>query len=249
MSTACENLVKSLSILVASVAFSGSANAAVVLINGGSSITTNGSNPGKNDVLRGGYDLQDNASIATTVANVYVQFYYLGAESGYNNTLHAGPGSAFGSHTETSNLYPGNWPGTFLFDGTLAAPSANGQILYFTSNGFGGNLLPAGGTSSRSIAFAYLNPSNVGCSLGGSMVGDKTCVSATEAAPDSNGLRYILFSLDDGGAGPDDNHDDYVGYFSYRLAPQQVVPIPAAAWLLGSGLLGLLGFARRRQVA
>jgi hypothetical protein len=27
------------------------------------------------------------------------------------------------------------------------------------------------------------------------------------------------------------------------------VPVPAAAWLLGSGLLGLLGFARRRQAA
>jgi hypothetical protein len=29
----------------------------------------------------------------------------------------------------------------------------------------------------------------------------------------------------------------------------QVVPIPAAAWLLGSGLLGLFGLARRKQVA
>ena len=29
----------------------------------------------------------------------------------------------------------------------------------------------------------------------------------------------------------------------------QVVPIPAAAWLLGSGLLGLFGLARRKKAA
>jgi len=35
----------------------------------------------------------------------------------------------------------------------------------------------------------------------------------------------------------------YSGY----VAPSSVVPLPAAAWLLGSGLLGLFGLARRRQ--
>lgn len=37
----------------------------------------------------------------------------------------------------------------------------------------------------------------------------------------------------------------------FRLAPgiYEVVPIPPAVWLLGSGMLGLIGFARRRHAA
>ena len=32
------------------------------------------------------------------------------------------------------------------------------------------------------------------------------------------------------------------------LSPNVVVPIPAAAWLFGSGLLGLIGMSRRKKV-
>jgi hypothetical protein len=31
--------------------------------------------------------------------------------------------------------------------------------------------------------------------------------------------------------------------------PPAIVPIPAAAWLFGSGLLGLIGIARRKKAA
>jgi hypothetical protein len=31
--------------------------------------------------------------------------------------------------------------------------------------------------------------------------------------------------------------------------PNAVVPLPAAVWLFGSGLLGLIGIARRRNAA
>jgi hypothetical protein len=39
-----------------------------------------------------------------------------------------------------------------------------------------------------------------------------------------------------------------VGVTSLRMSVQ-VVPIPAAAWLFGSGLLGLIGIARRKKAA
>ena len=39
------------------------------------------------------------------------------------------------------------------------------------------------------------------------------------------------------------------GDLSYMLAPALATPIPAAAWLLGSGLMGLGGIIRRRKAA
>lgn len=38
-------------------------------------------------------------------------------------------------------------------------------------------------------------------------------------------------------------------WLSFSATPQTVVPVPAAAWLLGSGLLGLVGIARRKNIA
>ncbi len=49
--------------------------------------------------------------------------------------------------------------------------------------------------------------------------------------------------------GTDDNFDGIYGEWNTGSFTAAVVPVPAAVWLLGSGLLGLVGIARRKARA
>ena len=75
--------------------------------------------------------------------------------------------------------------------------------------------------------------------------------SATEYAPNTSGAWSFFFS--------DGSQRNYVsktyGFYAWAVhagdvgvaATVSTVPVPAAAWLFGSGLLGLLGIARRKK--
>ena len=41
--------------------------------------------------------------------------------------------------------------------------------------------------------------------------------------------------------------DDVIEGIAYDIIPPSAVPVPSAVWLFGSGLLGLVGIARRRK--
>jgi hypothetical protein len=110
------------------------------------------------------------------------------------------------------------------------------QIAFFDANGLpagsaaGGNTAP-GFNLFDSLPVDATTPQDVWTGMG---VG-------TAPAPDNTAeVRFIVLGLmGSGGA----------GFFDDISATQEVnpVPIPAAVWLFGSGLIGLIGIARRRK--
>jgi hypothetical protein len=227
------NKILGLAIVVASLLSSAQASAALLTIGAGTPFNT----PGSNNTMGAGVPLIDGASLVTTQANVILEFRYLGSESGFSNKLVVMGLSAYGplagnfTHTEAArnNTNPNaKFPGTFVGGGLQG--SAGGVGMSFDTQTSAGiiNLGPV--VHGKSIALAYLD---VACVANPAKF-IKDCVSGTAT-------NAVLFALDDSGAGPDDNHDDYVGY-----VVATPVPVPAAAWLLGSALLGLFGIGRRR---
>ena len=70
--------------------------------------------------------------------------------------------------------------------------------------------------------------------------------SATEYAPATSSAWYFSFA-----SGSQDGYDKYNSLYAWAVHAGDVgasaVPVPAAAWLFGSGLLGLLGVSRKRR--
>jgi len=71
--------------------------------------------------------------------------------------------------------------------------------------------------------------------------------SATKYMHDAD--RAWVFGMSNGAQGNDYTYDFVSGYDAWAVQSGDVsaVPVPAAVWLFGSGLIGLVGFARRKQ--
>jgi len=165
--------------------------------------------PSNNDVLPSGFGPLWKDAGFSAAAGATLTYYFLGSESSYTNTLHTSGGN---SHPE-NNTIPG-FPGTLLFSEVYNGTT---PVFWFTTPSLA-NVAPGTGTPARNIALTYLNDDNT--------------VSTTAT-------NRVLFALDDSGAGPDADYDDYVGYVT-------AVPVPAAVWLFGSALIGLAGVGRRK---
>jgi len=209
---------------VAGLLCGGQVSAALLQIGTVTSFAT----PASNNVLGSGVSLTD-ASLSTTGAAT-LTFYFLGSESGFTNRLNLAGGFTHAEPPNAGQTYPSPWPGTPLTSISVAAAGA--VPMWFTSSGWaaGATLAPGSSTTKRSLAFAYLN-----------------CTSGKGCAQTTTPTDIVLFALDDGGAGPDKDYDDYVGYLVADAPAISPVPLPASVWLLGSALIGLFGIGRRRR--
>jgi hypothetical protein len=97
------------------------------------------------------------------------------------------------------------------------------------------------------------------CNNGTTLLGQSVCGNATAATPSWEGLALnfvfsadklsfsgALTATDKSGSGTTANTTT-INWQISGSTPAPVVPVPAAAWLFGSGLLGLAGTARRRR--
>ena len=103
----------------------------------------------------------------------------------------------------------------------LNSTFSNCAVTYSNQDGTGSNCLWAGNTNTVgnnvSTVFALASTDNDG--------------DGTLGIPQLPGSPFEGFNFN----------------FNLQIAPAQPVPVPAAFWLLGSGLLGLFGFARKRR--
>jgi hypothetical protein len=135
----------------------------------------------------------------------------------------------------TAATAPLDWTNGFLFGGVPFKPYTTGPIVADITGGvLTVSSLPLAGNYDTSNF--NMTPDSV-----------PTVLNLIQTGSDTYAYRIAfshLFTI------VDDPSETYVGYTTYWILEgtmSTAVPIPAAAWLMGSGLLGLAGVARRRR--
>ncbi len=210
------------------------ADAALLSISGGAAATI----PVTNDVIGaagigalGSSQYILDGRVSTTASNVTLTYYDIGSESGWTDQLvtqYLTDNDDFDGGSGVHLPLPGQLVGS-----ELQVNAGLVKLDFQCVAGLCGDPKPFNVISNQglfptapgaSLAFAYLDPATF------QIVAEATNV--------------VLFALDDRGAGPDDNHDDYVGVVV-------ATPVPAALplFLTALGGAGLLGRRRRKHAA
>jgi hypothetical protein len=133
---------------------------------------------------------------------------------------------------------------TQSFSGTGAYDEATNTFTYNFMN----NTVNTGGASVQTQTSAS-------CANGQTSLLGKVCTSFTQATPAWEGLALNFVFAEDrlsfAGTlqGTDTSGTGLTSNTTKINWQVQAVPVPAAAWLFGSGLIGLAGAARRRRAA
>lgn len=160
---------------------------------------------------------------------IEIQIDYYGAEAGFKNWFTFNGDTLF-THNGGTNIAPG--PNNPFSSVTKTANPGMLNFSFFVNNGAGSvangaNPDDSGGNALGPNFFVSFNPWQQ--SVAGGVPGFG---------------KTVWIFLDDGGAGPDDNHDDFLVKFSIKEGGVGV-PEPTSLLLLGIGLLGLAGLRRK----
>lgn len=176
------------------------------------------------DLTALGFDTMTSGGQLRVSQDGFIDFYYIGAESGFNNSFTAQGDALSGNNkgflTEHNEAF--NFSG---YAGFTIAVSAN-DILNFSF------------TSDDATALTPVNNFN------------NTNLQGLGIYYDSNqsgSLQQVVLGYDDQTINDDNDFEDMLVRADFR--PDSVVPLPAAVWLFGGGLLGLVGMARRKKTS
>lgn len=173
-----------------------------------------------------GFDTMTSGAQLRVSQDGFVDFYYIGAESGFNNSFTAQGDALSGNNkgflTEHNEEF--NFSG---YAGFTIAVSANDILNFnFTSDDTTA-LTPVDN-------FTNTNLQGLGIYFDSSQSGS---------------LLQVMLGYDDQIFNDDDDFEDMLVRADFRTSLPPVpgeVPVPAAIWMFSTGLLGLAGMARRR---
>ena len=113
-------------------------------------------------------------------------------------------------------------------------------------------------TSFAGSSLAISVPELIDFTSGGLSLGDFTATNEASATLNLTGSDWFILAIstDGGTSWSGDTSVNFMGANSYTVnfsdgsvleVDVRVVPVPAAVWLFGSGLIGLIGVARRKK--
>jgi hypothetical protein len=156
-------------------------------------------------------------------------------------TVSSGDGSALKRHTQVFYSWDGNFaPGDELIEVNNGYTTL---ILDFSTNISGGGAQIQTGVYGSFTGHLYAYDAGLNLLGTYSLAGDSNNLANNSAIfmgiySTENDIRRLVFSAD-GTSG--------LGFAINQLEFYQAVPIPGALWLLGSGLIGLVGMRRFRK--